>query len=352
MKGAIKKQAMLEVPGIIAKFLELPERRVKVVLPQGTNGPDFVVKTPGCNFLVLFTGTGTKPLLLAAWGRILESKAFFQKKDGIPLIVAPYMGESGANFCRDHDLSWIDLSGNVHIKAPGLLVHVEGNTNRFKRAGRPANVFSPKGARIARQLLMEPDKDYTQRELSRITGLDEGYTSRIVCRLEELNLISRDDKRALRSFDPAQLLDAWLEVYDFSRHQIIKGHIAARSGEELMKRISQTLAEQQIDYAATGLAGAWQYTHFARFRLATFFLTDHPGKDVFDLLHFREEDRGANTWLVVPSDKDVFRGASIQAGIPCVHPVQVYLDLKGHPERSKEAASALRRNALKWGGYA
>jgi hypothetical protein len=348
MKGSIEKQAMLEVPGILANFLELPERKVNVVPHQGKNAPDFVVKASGYNFLVLCKHTAARAPLLLALGQILEFKTFSQKRDAIPLIVVPYMGKSGINFCQDHDLSWIDLSGNAHIKAKGLLIHVEGHSNRFKTAGRPANVFAPKSARIARQLLIEPGKGYNQRELSHITGLDEGHTSRIVRRLEDLNLIARDDQGALRPSDPNQLLDAWFEAYDFSKHQIIKGHIAARSGEELLKRISQSLAEQQIHYAATGLAGAWQYTNFAMFRLATFFLADPPRKNIFDMLHFREDDRGANTWLVVPNDKGVFHGSSVQGDITCVHPVQIYLDLKGHPERSKEAASIIRQNRLKW----
>ena len=268
------------------------------------------------------------------------------------MIVVPYMGKSGMDFCQDHDLSWIDLSGNAHIKAPRLLIHIEGRRNRYKNVGRPANVFAAKSARIVRQLLIEPGKGYNQRELSQITGLDEGHTSRIVRRLEELNLIDRDDQGSLRPPDPDQLLDAWLETYDFSKHQIIKGHIAARSGEELLKRMSQTLAEQQIGYAATGLAGAWQYTHFAMFRLATFFLADPPGKNLFDLLHFRENDRGANTWLVVPNDKGVFLGSSARDDIICVHPVQIYLDLKGHPERAREAAAMVRQESLKWRGDA
>ena len=198
------------------------------------------------------------------------------------MIVVPYMGKSGMDFCQEHDLSWIDLSGNAHIKAPRLLIHVEGRKNRFKSVGRPANVFAPKSARIVRLLLIESGKGYNQREISQITGLDEGHTSRIVRRLEELNLIDRDDQGSLRPSDPNQLLDAWLETYDFSKHQIIKGHVAARSGEELLKRMSQILAEQKIDYAATGLAGAWQYTHFAMFRLTTFFIADTPGKNLFD----------------------------------------------------------------------
>ena len=339
---------MAEVPGILANFLELPESDVNVVPQQGKIGPDFSVKASGYHFLVECKSTAARALLLMALQQISEIKGSF-KKGTIPLIVVPYMGKSGMDFCQEHDLSWIDLSGNAHIKAPKLLIHVEGRQNRFKKVGRPTNVFAPKSARIVRQLLIEPGKGYNQRELSQITGLDEGHTSRIVRRLEELNLIDRDDQGSLKPQDLDQLLDSWFETYDFSKHQIIKGHIAARSGEELLKWISQTLAEQQIDYAATGLAGAWQYTHFAMFRLATIFLTDPLGKNLFDLLHFREDDRGANTWLVVPNDNGVFHGSSAREDIVCVHPIQIYLDLKGHPERAKEAAAMVRQESLKRG---
>ena len=132
MKGSIEKQAMLEVPGILANFLELPERKVNVVPHQGKNAPDFVVKASGYNFLVLCKDTAARAPLLLALGQILEFKTFSQKRNAIPLIVVPYMGKSGINFCQDHGLSWIDLSGNAHIKAQGLLIHVEGHSNRFK----------------------------------------------------------------------------------------------------------------------------------------------------------------------------------------------------------------------------
>lgn len=348
MKGSIEKQAMAEVPGILANFLELPENDVNVVPQQGKIGPDFSVKASGYHFLVECKSTAARAPLLMALRQISEMKDSF-KKEAIPLIVVPYMGKSGMDFCQEHDLSWVDLSGNAHIKAPKLLIHVEGRKNRFKSVGRPANVFAPKSARIVRLLLIESGKGYNQREISQITGLDEGHTSRIVRRLKELNLIERDEQGFLTPSDPDQLLDAWIETYDFSKHEIVRGHIAARTGEELLKRISRTLADQQIDYAATGLAGAWQYNHFAMFRLATFFLADPPKKNLFDLLNFREDDRGANTWLVVPNDNGVFHGSLTCDDIVCVHPVQIYLDLKWHPERAKEAAEMVRKERLKWG---
>lgn len=99
---------------------------------------------------------------------------------------------------------------------------------------------------------------------------------------------------------------------------------------------------------ATGLAAAWQMTHFAAFRTATFFLADEPSPDLKGKLGFRDEPRGANLWLVVPNDAGVFHGAEPRDGIRCVHPVQAFLDLKGHPERAAEAAAQLRSEALNW----
>jgi hypothetical protein len=55
---------------------------------------------------------------------------------------------------------------------------------------------------------------------------------------------------------------------------------------------------------------------------------------------------GVNTWLVVPNDYGVFDGATSVDGIRCAHPVQAYIDLKGQPEGSSEAAEYLRNQLV------
>ena len=258
------------------------------------------------------------------------------------------MAEAGHHFCDEHRLPWLDLSGNAHIRTPGLLIHVEGRANRFRSAGRPRNPFAPKSSRVTRQLLIEPDKYITQRELSKVLGLGEGFVSSIVRKLESDGMIVRNDYGALRPSNPDHLLDAWHEVYDFNRHHIIKGHIAARSGDLLLHRIADTLSRNSVNYAATGLAAAWLYTRFANFRLVTIYFQHLPNKKSIGLLNFREDERGVNTWLVVPKDEGVFHGSEVYDGIPCVNPIQVYLDLKGHPERASEAAVKLRQDYFRW----
>jgi len=126
------------------------------------------------------------------------------------------------------------------------------------------------------------------------------------------------------------------------------GETGRRLCEELLHKLAGVLEKQAPGYAATGLCAAWLYSHFANFRLATFYLPSVPGNELFNALGFREDEKGANTWLVVPNDEGVFHSSEAKEGIRCVHLLQVYLDLKDHPERSSEAASRLPHDYLKW----
>lgn len=260
----------------------------------------------------------------------------------IPVLAVPYMGEAAQELCAEAELSWLDLSGNARIIAPGIFYQNLGNPNRFRRAGRPESAFGTKGARITRRLLMEPDRPVRQRTLAISTGLDEGHTSRIVGKLMEVGLVERG-KDGVRVTDSNALLAAWRDDYRFDRHHIIRGHIASRGGEELVQAVATVLSRREELYAATALPAAWLWTRYAGFRLSTVYVSTLPAAGLKEELGFREEARGANTWLVVPNDEGVFDGVELVDGIRCVHPVQAYVDLKNHPERSKAAAEEMRR---------
>ncbi len=258
------------------------------------------------------------------------------------------MGKVGVQICDRAGVSWFDLSGNAHIVAPGLRIIIEGKPNKFVRRGRPSSAFAPKSARIARHLLIESQRYFRQQELAKETGLDDGYTSRIVGRLDQDGLLERNEVGAIRARDPNLMLDAWSEAYGFYRHNIVRGHVTSRAGDELLSLMARALEGSRGRYAATGLAAAWLHTKFAGFRLVTFFVEQPLSGKVLKEMGFREEPRGANVWLVTPDDEGVFDGSATTEGIPSVHPVQAYLDLLAHPERAAEAAAELRTRLLKW----
>ena len=338
------------MPKRLAELLAVPANRVKVkheplILANASVQPDLVVSVGNLYFVVEFKSSGEAASVAMAVRAAREYANHLKKS--IPLVAVPYMGEVGQRLCEEADVCWLDLSGNAHLIAPGLRVNIEGKPNRFKRAGRPRSVFAPKSARIARCLLIEPDRAFTQRELARATGLDEGFTSRIVRQMEEEHLVARDEDGAVKVAGYEVMLDAWREAYDFSKHHIMRGHIAARSSDAILRGLSEQLKRDKLEHAATGLAGAWLLDQFAGFRLVVFYVAQIPSAEAKGAMGFHEEKRGENVWLVVPNDEGVFHGASEHEGIRCVHPVQVYLDLKDHPKRSAEAAKQLRARLLR-----
>jgi hypothetical protein len=120
----------------------------------------------------------------------------------------------------------------------------------------------------------------------------------------------------------------------------------------VLRQLAGQLKQRKVEHAATGLAGAWLLNQFAGFRLVVFYVAKLPSESERQAMGFHAESHGENVWLVVPNDEGVFQGAAEQEGIRCVHPVQVYLDLKDHPERSAEAAEQLRQDVLRKGSHA
>lgn len=338
------KRMVSRVSAALSALLAVPEEDVQVRTPR-TDSTDFVVSTAGQTFAVEVIGASAAGIVAAHAERAAQAAKTVGER-AIPLVAVPFMGASGKQACERVGVSWFDFSGNARIIAPGIRVIVDGRPNQFRARGRPASAFAPKSSRVARYLLMHPGEAVIQREIARATGVSEGFVSRIVSRLEQECYVNREENGALRVKDPRLLLEAWREQYRFSKHTIIQGHVAARSGDALARLVGDKLKAQSVEHAVTGLAAAWQFTHFATFRIATFYLGAEPDSALRNELGFREDARGANLWLVVPNDAGVFQGAEEREGLRCVHPIQAYLDLKEHPERASEAAERLRAEFL------
>lgn len=328
----------------LAEILGVPDVAVRTNLSirsSDSRQRDALIYARGHSFVLEWKGSGSLSHVVAAIHRLARARLSFSH-DVIPLLAVPYMGRAAQEHCAKANVSWLDLSGNARIIAPGIFYQNLGNPNHYRRAGRPETAFGPRGSRITRRLLIEPAMVVRQRTLAADTGLDEGHTSRVVGKLLETGLVERGQD-GIRVTDPEALLDAWREDYRFDRHHVLRGHIAARSGDALTHSIAETLSKTEEPFAATALPAAWLRTHYAGFRLSTVYLQIPPTAGLKKDLGFREEERGANTWLVVPNDEGVFDGVEVIDGIPCVHPVQAYIDLKDHPERAGEAATEIHK---------
>ncbi|MCB9599935.1 MAG: MarR family transcriptional regulator [Sandaracinus sp.] len=332
------------VPRALAEVLSLANADLQLASDVVDPSVDLALRTKDRLFVVGVKASAS-PAVVRGSAMSLASSVRKLRRAAIPLVVVPFMTPAGKRVCESAAVSWLDLSGNAHITGPGLRVIVEGNPNAFATRGRPSSAFAPKSARITRWLLMHPKGAFPQHELAEQTGVSQGLVSRVLSRLEEQQLVTREDG-LVRVPQPPLLFEAWRDEYRFDKHTLIRGHVAMRTGSALTRFVADTLAEADVEHAATGLSAAWQMTHFATFRVATFYVASELDPDLEERMGFRGDSRGANLWLVVPNDPGVFAGAGVHDEVRCVHPVQAALDLEAHPERAAEAAERLRSELL------
>ena len=348
MKLFSEKEGLRNAADLLADWLKVP--KVKVRLPHELgDGMTFGIGKHA--FTIQFKANSGSAQIYSIVRAVRERKIRLNKSP-ISIIAVPFMGEAGISICKKEEISWLDLSGNADISAPGLRIFIEGRPNLFKSAGRPSSPFAPKSSRIARLLLMHSGLPMSQREIAHEAEMDEGFTSRIVSRLQADGLIVRTNDGRVLVPNPDLLLESWREAFEFQKNLIVKGHLAERSSDEILKKLSTQLKKYDMRHAATGLCAAWLYTRFAGFRTVTLYLDSFSSLDILTSAGFRKEPSGANVWIVIPKDAGVFQGLNQVEGIPCVHPVQVYLDLSGHPERAKVAANQIRNELLNWNKHA
>ena len=337
--------ASVAIEQVVGLLAELFQRDVvsaeRALREDGGHDRDVMLLAGRDQLAVGWSRSGSVGAVSAALRRLDELKGA-RGADAVAIVAVPYMPPSGRRLAQERAFSWIDLSGNASIRTPRVFIHVEGKPNQFVRRGRPSTPFAPKSSRIARWFLMDPEREANQAALAAATRLHPATVSRVLRRLVDDGLVRRDGRRySVR--DAGLLLDAWRSEYDFERHEVRAGYLPARTGQAALADLVAAFDADDVEYAATGLAAAWALTQFASFRLSTLYLPRGVPADVLHRVGFQPGERGANVWLLTPADAGVLDGARMVGGVRLVHPVQVYLDLGRHPERSAEAAREVRR---------
>jgi hypothetical protein len=348
MKPPTEQQTAHEIIDVLADVCGCTPKAIQLRETAPAQSYDFSIDVPGHRFLAEYKMQDSAGQLANALQN-LQQAVQAHPGEGRPLIVVPFLGPLGRKHCKDAGVSWLDLCGNADIVAPGLVIRIDGRPNKFRERGRPLNVFASKSSRVARQLLVEPQRFQSQAELARQTGLGDGFVSKIVRRLEKEHYLDLDQAGAVRPRDPNVLLDGWRAAYHFDRHRILVGRVLGDSGDEILRKTAGQLTQAKIDHAATGLAAAWLLAGFAPFQLTSIYVrSSMPSRSLLEKIEFAEGEQGGNLWLVVPDDDAVFRDRQEQRGIQCVSAVQTYLDLKSHPEEANDAAAELRSKFVQW----
>ena len=269
--------------------------------------------------------------------------------DVVPMLAVPRLSRQEREMLRDNAINHIDLSGNIWIRSPGLLVQREGRRAPHagpRKVGR--NPFSKKASLVARALLEYPSRHWRVREISNESSLSVGYASEVLRALVGRGHAAQDP-RGFHLADPISLLRDWSAVYRWEDNKI-HSFVAPFGKDELVEKAWRTLSRNGVDCCLTLLAATDRLVRYVDHDQVHLYVNKftYASEDALRTnLHLEPVPRGGNLHIMEP-----YYGAAIWYAaedvdwIKTVSDVQLFLDLIHYPVRGPEAAAALLRKHL------
>lgn len=266
--------------------------------------------------------------------------------DRYPVVIVPYVTDPSRKLLSDIGVGYFDLAGNCLIQSRDIYISIEGKPNRYPEQVSTESVFEGKSERVVRLLLENPERSWTQRDMSTEARISLGYVNRIVRVLAEELWVEKVEGGGFRLIRADALLDAWREAYSLDRSRA--SGLYVMDGAESVRRYltSRTVVEQGTD-ALTLFAAADLLAPYTTSRRLDFYLSGNLGQLAADL-DAREVPTGATCTVYRPYDDYVFYGARVIQGYRTVSPLQAYLDLYSLGGRSREQAEHLRETLLQF----
>lgn len=256
-----------------------------------------------------------------------------------PLIIARYLSSSVQTWLTEHDVPYVDATGNMRISidSPGLYLREVGAVrDPWRGPGRPRGTLSgPPAARVVRALLdFRPPMSMS--DLIHRSGASTGAAYRVVEFLEQETLIERAPRGPIDIIHWRRLLLRWSKDYGFQRSNAIYRYLEPRGMPNLLDMLRNV---ESIRYAVTGSLAAHQWAPYADARLAMIHVDDPEQFAIATGL--RPVDTGANVLLAVGEYNVALERAAIIGGIRLAAPSQTAADLLTGPGRSPAEAMAL-----------
>ncbi len=272
--------------------------------------------------------------------------------DPIPLIVAPYLGEDARLLCREHNLLYLDLSGNVWIAHRLMVIEKEVAASKYDLESGNRSPFADRASLILRDLLKRGAVPAGVREIASSAEVSPGYASKILRAAEASHYVVRDESLRYRIKNHRELLGDWSASYNWRRNDMESFFLMpGRSGS--VGDLLRDALPRQGPWALSLHAGNNLIEPFAQNDVWHIYAGDqeiaHHLKSRLELKPVSKNS--GNVVLMKPYYREsIFKDAREIQGFRIVSDLQLYLDLKHYPIRGVEAASQIleRRLARAW----
>jgi hypothetical protein len=242
----------------------------------------------------------------------------------IPILaVSPWMSARSRELLAKDGINYIDLTGNALLKLenPALYISAVGAARNPQPMPRgQARVRGPKAARLIR-LLIDVRPPYGVSEIAEVTGLTQGYVSRLLDALDQDALVERTRRGRVQDADMPGLLRRWAESYDVLKSNDASTFLAPRGASDALSQVAQ-LSGPSV--AVTGSFAAVRLAPVAAPALLIGYCNEIEA--LANTLGLLPADEGANVVLLRAFDPVVWERGTEDAGLRYVAPSQAAVD--------------------------
>ncbi len=251
--------------------------------------------------------------------RVIRSLA-----SNIPILaVSPWMSSRSQELLAKEGINFIDLTGNARIKLenPALYISAVGAARNPQPMPRgQARVRGPKAARLIR-LLIDVRPPYGVSEIAAVTGLTQGYVSRLLDALDRDALVERTRRGRVQDADMAGLLRRWAESYDVLKSNDASTFLAPGGANDALSQLAE-LSGPSV--AVTGSFAAVRLAPVAAPALLIAYCKEIEA--LAKTLGLLPADEGVNVVLLRAFDPVVWERETEDAGLRYVAPSQAAVD--------------------------
>ncbi len=267
-----------------------------------------------------------------------------------PILVAPYIGDKQAEMLDSNNIYWMDLSGNMKIKADKTIyIERRGNPNIYPDTAAIKKIYTGVSSLVSRALIIKPEGFASQKEIlefikNRNADIALATVSKVLKTLED-ELLVKKSKNAIRPIDSAKILDNLKNSYISTMKAIKQRQFQCFCGDISM--LAQVLSLNNIDCIACKFYAA-QLKGLAATEIQDFYVKDIDSavnilKTEFS--DFVEDKEFGSVILTETNNSSVWFNIGGKP-VKMVDEIELYLEMSAATPRGPKVAEKLKERIL------
>lgn len=263
--------------------------------------------------------------------------------DSCYVFMAPYISEASAESIYENNFSYIDLSGNCYILSRRIVIHFQGNENKYVEKREKKNYFSKSSSAastIIRIMLSDIERSWQVITLAQESNKAIGTVSNVKAFLRDRDWLIDTSRGEFKLKNIKELLYTWAKDYH-KKDSRTSEYYSLDSIAELEQKISAWTLKHDNSALLGGFSAAARYAPTVRYKKLEVYVEQQALSEFLVDMELQPVNTGGNVVITIPHDETPYMFYREINESLVTSPVQTVLDLLGNAGRGEEAAEAI-----------